>query len=69
VTPQFPRKGIPAADLTKAEKLYLYMAAGAPAEIVRNGGIITARVTVPCEVEIGRGGGFIVTVGTKPSAP
>lgn len=58
-----PRKGTPAADLTEDEKLALCIAAGAPTEVVMEGGLMRVRTTVACGVADRGDGGYIVAVG------
>jgi hypothetical protein len=58
-----PRKGTPAANLTKGEKLALCIAAGAPTETVIEGGFLAVRTTVPCGIADRGDGGYIVAVG------
>lgn len=62
---ELPRKGKPADELTRRDKVALAIAVGAPFETVWEGSMVTLRVKVPIGVSDRGDGGWIVAIGTQ----
>ncbi len=62
---ELPRKGKPAAELTRRDKVALAIAAGAAFDTVWEGSTVTLRVAVPIGVADRGDGGWLVVIGTQ----